>query len=133
MRINRTSITRLLFLGFLNISYKSSLITANRILHLYLKLIFILLILFLDETEREVKPVTSVRCPSPVLNTPWIPFQNYCYNFMIAKNIYMATTQDDVHSKCQKLSKYIIWSLYITLCSFRKISPEYVINISNYH
>lgn len=75
---------------------------------------------FLDETEREVKPVNSVRCPSPVLNTPWIQFQNCCYNFMITKNMYMETTQDDVHSRCQKLSKYIIRSLYITLYSFFK-------------
>ncbi|XP_045678245.1 lymphocyte antigen 75 isoform X2 [Phyllostomus hastatus] len=57
-----------------------------------------------NETEREVKPVSSVHCPSPVLNTPWIPFQNYCYNFMIAKNRFMPVTQDDVHSRCQKLN-----------------------------
>ncbi|XP_066202573.1 lymphocyte antigen 75 isoform X2 [Saccopteryx leptura] len=57
-----------------------------------------------NETEREVKPGHSVLCPSPVLNTPWIPFQNYCYNFMIAKNIYMAAARDDVHSRCQKLN-----------------------------
>ncbi|XP_036109661.1 lymphocyte antigen 75 isoform X3 [Molossus molossus] len=57
-----------------------------------------------DEIEREVNPVNSVRCPSPVLNTPWIPFQNYCYNFMIAKNRYTAVTQDDIHSRCQKLN-----------------------------
>uniref|UniRef100_A0A8C9DLR5 Lymphocyte antigen 75 n=1 Tax=Prolemur simus TaxID=1328070 RepID=A0A8C9DLR5_PROSS len=57
-----------------------------------------------NETEKEVKPVDSVKCPSPVLNTPWIPFQNCCYNFMITKNTHMATTQDEVHSKCQKLN-----------------------------
>ncbi|KAM5268276.1 lymphocyte antigen 75 isoform 3-T3 [Hipposideros larvatus] len=57
-----------------------------------------------NETEREVKPVTSVRCPSPVLNTPWIPFQNYCYNFMIAKNVYMTAAQNDVHSRCKNLN-----------------------------
>ncbi|XP_007455042.1 PREDICTED: lymphocyte antigen 75-like isoform X2 [Lipotes vexillifer] len=57
-----------------------------------------------NETEKEVKPVNSVRCPSPVLNTPWIPFQNSCYNFMITKNRYIVTTQDEVHSKCQTLN-----------------------------
>ncbi|XP_065736988.1 lymphocyte antigen 75 isoform X2 [Phocoena phocoena] len=57
-----------------------------------------------NETEKEVKPVTSVRCPSPVLNTPWIPFQNSCYNFMITKNRYIVTTRDEVHSKCQTLN-----------------------------
>ncbi|XP_036714400.1 lymphocyte antigen 75 isoform X2 [Balaenoptera musculus] len=57
-----------------------------------------------NETEKEVKPVNSVQCPSPVLNTPWIPFQNSCYNFMITKNRYIVTTQDEVHSKCQTLN-----------------------------
>ncbi|XP_003796020.1 lymphocyte antigen 75 isoform X1 [Otolemur garnettii] len=56
-----------------------------------------------NETEQEVRPVARVKCPSPVLNTPWIPFQNYCYNFMITNNRHMAMTQDEVHSKCQKL------------------------------
>ncbi|XP_057361522.1 lymphocyte antigen 75 isoform X1 [Manis pentadactyla] len=57
-----------------------------------------------NATENEVKAVNSVQCPSPVLNTPWIPFQNCCYNFMIAKNRYVAPTQDEAHSKCQKLN-----------------------------
>ncbi|KAG3274558.1 hypothetical protein H1C71_020147 [Ictidomys tridecemlineatus] len=57
-----------------------------------------------NDTEKEVKQVKSVKCPSPVLNTPWISFQNSCYNFMITKNRHMATTQDEVHSKCQKLN-----------------------------
>ncbi|XP_037704896.1 lymphocyte antigen 75 isoform X6 [Choloepus didactylus] len=57
-----------------------------------------------NETEKDIKPVDNVKCPSPVLNTPWIPFQNCCYNFMIAKNRPMAATHDEVHSKCQKLN-----------------------------
>nr|XP_058911335.1 lymphocyte antigen 75 isoform X2 [Kogia breviceps] len=57
-----------------------------------------------NDTETEVKPVNSVQCPSPVLNTPWIPFQNSCYNFMITKSRYIVTTQDEVHSKCQTLN-----------------------------
>ncbi|XP_062043209.1 lymphocyte antigen 75 isoform X1 [Lepus europaeus] len=57
-----------------------------------------------NETKKEVKPVNSVKCPSPALNTPWIPFQNCCYNFMITKNRHMAITQDEVHSKCQQLN-----------------------------
>nr|XP_020037336.1 lymphocyte antigen 75 [Castor canadensis] len=57
-----------------------------------------------NETEKEVNPVESVKCPSPILNTPWIPFQSSCYNFMITKNRHMATTQDEVHSRCQKLN-----------------------------
>ncbi|XP_059872709.1 CD302 antigen isoform X2 [Delphinus delphis] len=57
-----------------------------------------------NETEKEVKPVNSVRCPSPVLNTPWIPFENSCYNFMITKNRYIVTTRDEVHSQCQTLN-----------------------------
>ncbi|XP_014715295.1 lymphocyte antigen 75 isoform X3 [Equus asinus] len=57
-----------------------------------------------NETEKEVKPVSNVQCPSPVLNTPWIPFQNCCYNFMITKDRYTARTQDESHSKCQKLN-----------------------------
>ncbi|XP_057601089.1 lymphocyte antigen 75 [Hippopotamus amphibius kiboko] len=57
-----------------------------------------------NETEEGVKPVTSVQCPSPVLHTPWIPFQNSCYNFMIAKDRYMVTTQGEVHSECQTLN-----------------------------
>uniref|UniRef100_A0A8D1FMK7 Lymphocyte antigen 75 n=1 Tax=Sus scrofa TaxID=9823 RepID=A0A8D1FMK7_PIG len=57
-----------------------------------------------NDTEREVRPVDSVQCPSPVLNTPWIPFQNSCYNFMITKNRYVVTTQEEVHSKCQTLN-----------------------------
>uniref|UniRef100_A0A8C4N9M0 Lymphocyte antigen 75 n=1 Tax=Equus asinus asinus TaxID=83772 RepID=A0A8C4N9M0_EQUAS len=52
----------------------------------------------------KVKPVSNVQCPSPVLNTPWIPFQNCCYNFMITKDRYTARTQDESHSKCQKLN-----------------------------
>ncbi|XP_053452482.1 lymphocyte antigen 75 isoform X2 [Nycticebus coucang] len=56
-----------------------------------------------NETEQEVRPLASVKCPSPVLNTPWIPFQNCCYNFMITKNRHTAITQEEVHSKCQKL------------------------------
>lgn len=73
-----------------------------------MQLEFLPLILFLDETKKEVKPVDSVQCPSPVLNTPWIPFQNSCYNFLITENRYKVTTQDEVHSKCQTLSKYVI-------------------------
>ncbi|XP_072607791.1 lymphocyte antigen 75 isoform X2 [Vulpes vulpes] len=57
-----------------------------------------------NETDREIKPVGSVQCPSPVLSTPWIPFQNSCYNFVIAKTKYTATTPDEVHSECQKLN-----------------------------
>ncbi|XP_067597908.1 lymphocyte antigen 75 isoform X2 [Pseudorca crassidens] len=57
-----------------------------------------------NETEKEVKPVNSVRCPSPVLNTPWIPFENSCYNFMITKNRYIVTTRDEGHSQCQTLN-----------------------------
>ncbi|XP_077010081.1 lymphocyte antigen 75 isoform X1 [Tamandua tetradactyla] len=57
-----------------------------------------------NETEKDVKPVDSVKCPSPVLNTPWIPFQNCCYNFMIAKNRPMTVTQDEVYSGCEKLN-----------------------------
>nr|XP_031534326.1 lymphocyte antigen 75 isoform X1 [Vicugna pacos] len=57
-----------------------------------------------NETEKEVKPFDSVQCPSPVLNTPWIPFQNSCYNFMITKNRYIVTAPDEVHSKCQALN-----------------------------
>ncbi|XP_075385782.1 lymphocyte antigen 75 [Tenrec ecaudatus] len=57
-----------------------------------------------NETEKEIKPVENVKCPSPVLNTPWIPFQNSCYNFMIAKSRYLAKTQGEVHSQCQKLN-----------------------------
>ncbi|KAM6174259.1 lymphocyte antigen 75 isoform 1-T1 [Erethizon dorsatum] len=54
--------------------------------------------------ETEVKPVDRVKCPSPVLNTPWIPFQNSCYNFLLTKNRHTAMTQDEVHSKCQKMN-----------------------------
>ncbi|XP_006872105.1 PREDICTED: lymphocyte antigen 75 [Chrysochloris asiatica] len=57
-----------------------------------------------NETEKEIKPVKNVKCPSPVLNTPWIPFQNCCYNFMIAKSRHLADIQDEVHSQCQKLN-----------------------------
>ncbi|XP_016049907.1 lymphocyte antigen 75 isoform X1 [Erinaceus europaeus] len=57
-----------------------------------------------NKTEKAVKPIDSVQCPSPVLNTPWIPFQNSCYNFMITRNSYTAVTQDEVHSKCQELN-----------------------------
>ncbi|EPY86900.1 hypothetical protein CB1_000290014, partial [Camelus ferus] len=56
-----------------------------------------------NETEKEVKPFDSIQCPSPVLNTPWIPFQNSCYNFMITKSRYIVTAPDEVHSKCQTL------------------------------
>ncbi|KAM4859204.1 lymphocyte antigen 75 isoform 2-T2 [Thomomys bottae] len=57
-----------------------------------------------NETEKEVKPVSSVKCPSPVLNTPWIAFQNSCYIFMITKNRHKVATQDEVHSKCRELN-----------------------------
>ncbi|XP_049744742.1 lymphocyte antigen 75 isoform X2 [Elephas maximus indicus] len=57
-----------------------------------------------NETEKEIKLVENIKCPSPILNTPWIPFQNCCYNFMIAKNRHMPKTQDEVHSQCQKLN-----------------------------
>uniref|UniRef100_A0ABI7Z057 Lymphocyte antigen 75 n=1 Tax=Felis catus TaxID=9685 RepID=A0ABI7Z057_FELCA len=57
-----------------------------------------------NETEKEIKPVDSVQCPSPVLSTPWIPFQNSCYNFMVGKTKYHAVTPDEVHSKCQNLN-----------------------------
>ncbi|KAM7247234.1 hypothetical protein CapIbe_001187 [Capra ibex] len=57
-----------------------------------------------NETKKEVKPVDSFQCPSPVLSTPWIPFQNSCYNFLITENRYRVTTQDEVHSKCQTLN-----------------------------
>ncbi|KAM5280110.1 lymphocyte antigen 75 [Ctenodactylus gundi] len=57
-----------------------------------------------NETEKEVKPIDSVKCPSPVLNTPWIPFQNSCYNFMTTKNRHTITTLDEIHSRCQKLN-----------------------------
>lgn len=77
------------------------------------------LVFFLDETEKEVKAFDNVQCPSPVLFTPWIPFQNSCYNFIIAKTEYTAKP-DEVHSKCQKLSKYLMWPLYI--CSLKNRS-----------
>ncbi|XP_054979128.1 lymphocyte antigen 75 isoform X1 [Sorex araneus] len=57
-----------------------------------------------NETAKEVKPTYNIQCPSPVLNTPWIPFQNSCYNFLITKNRHTAKTQEEVHSKCQKLN-----------------------------
>ncbi|XP_008843960.1 lymphocyte antigen 75 isoform X1 [Nannospalax galili] len=57
-----------------------------------------------NETEKEVKPLESVKCPSPHLNTPWIPFQNSCYNFMITKDRHRTILQDEVHSRCQKLN-----------------------------
>ncbi|XP_030885758.1 secretory phospholipase A2 receptor [Leptonychotes weddellii] len=57
-----------------------------------------------NDTEKEVKALDNVQCPSPVLFTPWIPFQNSCYNFIIAKTEYMATPPDEVHSKCQKMN-----------------------------
>ncbi|XP_040827549.1 lymphocyte antigen 75 [Ochotona curzoniae] len=57
-----------------------------------------------NDTKKEIKPVANVECPSPVLSTPWIPFQNCCYNFMITKNRHMATTPEEAHSKCQQLS-----------------------------
>ncbi|XP_012583650.1 PREDICTED: lymphocyte antigen 75 [Condylura cristata] len=57
-----------------------------------------------NETEKVAKPVGNVQCPSPVLNTPWIPFQNCCYNFMIAKNRHAPVTKDEVHNQCQKLN-----------------------------
>nr|XP_012807954.2 lymphocyte antigen 75 [Jaculus jaculus] len=56
-----------------------------------------------NDTEKEVKPFDSVKCPSPVLNTPWIPFQNSCYNFMVTKSRHATTTQDELHSRCQRL------------------------------
>lgn len=78
------------------------------------------IVFFLDETDREIKPVGSVQCPSPVLSTPWIPFQNSCYNFVIAKTKYTATTPDEVHSECQKLSKSLMWPLDV--CSLKNKS-----------
>lgn len=87
-------------------------------------------VFFLDDTEKEVKALDNVQCPSPVLFTPWIPFQNSCYNFIIAKTEYTATPPDEVHSKCQKMSKYLMWPLCI--CSLKNKSHlRCVINISN--
>ncbi|KAM9033198.1 lymphocyte antigen 75 isoform X2 [Sarcophilus harrisii] len=56
-----------------------------------------------NESEKELKKVNTVKCPSPILNTPWIPFQNSCYNFMIAKNRFLALTNDEIQLKCQTL------------------------------
>ncbi|KAG8510443.1 Lymphocyte antigen 75, partial [Galemys pyrenaicus] len=57
-----------------------------------------------DETEKEAKPVGNIQCPSPILNTPWIPFQNSCYNFMIVKNRHAVITRDDIYNQCQELN-----------------------------
>ncbi|KAM6178871.1 lymphocyte antigen 75 [Rhynchocyon petersi] len=57
-----------------------------------------------NEMENELKPAENTKCPSPVLNTPWIPFQSSCYNFIIVKNRHLAKTQDEIHSQCQKLN-----------------------------
>lgn len=95
------------------------------------KIRILTIVIFLDETEKEIKPVDSVQCPSPVLSTPWIPFQNCCYNFMIGKTKYQVATPDEAHSKCQNLSKYLIWSLHLFIK--KQVSPECVINMFNQH
>ncbi|XP_051022070.1 lymphocyte antigen 75 isoform X2 [Acomys russatus] len=56
-----------------------------------------------NETAKEVKPSDGTKCPSPVQSTPWVPFQNSCYNFMITKNRHKTVTQKEVQSMCQKL------------------------------
>lgn len=56
-----------------------------------------------NETEEEVRPLDSAKCPSPVQSTPWIPFQNACYNFMITKNRHKTVTPEEVQSMCKQL------------------------------
>ncbi|XP_041487504.1 lymphocyte antigen 75 isoform X2 [Microtus oregoni] len=56
-----------------------------------------------NETEKEVKPFSSLKCPSTVQSTPWVPFQNSCYNFMITKNRHKTITPREVHATCQTL------------------------------
>ncbi|GAB1286358.1 Lymphocyte antigen 75 [Apodemus speciosus] len=55
------------------------------------------------ETEEEVRPLGSAKCPSPVQSTPWIPFQNSCYNFMVTKNRHKTVIPEEVQSMCEKL------------------------------
>ncbi|XP_039769071.1 lymphocyte antigen 75 [Ornithorhynchus anatinus] len=59
---------------------------------------------FPGKNEEKVKQVETVKCPHAVLNTPWIPFRNSCYSFMIAPNRYIEQTTAEMNIKCQKMN-----------------------------
>lgn len=92
---------------FLHVSHQSSLMAVKQ--NLTFTSVNSHHLLFLpDETEEEVRPLDSAKCPSPVQSTPWIPFQNACYNFMITKNRHKTVTPEEVQSMCKQLRKYAL-------------------------
>ncbi|XP_053263883.1 lymphocyte antigen 75 isoform X3 [Podarcis raffonei] len=45
-----------------------------------------------------------IKCPHKIKNTPWMPFRNSCYSFMIAKDRWKGLKSDEAHHLCRMMN-----------------------------
>ncbi|XP_054826085.1 lymphocyte antigen 75 [Eublepharis macularius] len=51
----------------------------------------------------ETETYGSIKCPHKVKNTPWIPFQNNCYAFVITKDRWKEMKSNEAHHLCKTM------------------------------
>ncbi|XP_067155243.1 lymphocyte antigen 75 isoform X1 [Apteryx mantelli] len=61
-------------------------------------------ICYLPEKKTKKEPVTQVKCPHKIKNTPWISFRNNCYTFTITKNRWRELKSQEAHHLCKKMN-----------------------------
>ncbi|XP_077176073.1 lymphocyte antigen 75 [Paroedura picta] len=53
---------------------------------------------------KETEVNSSIKCPHKVKNTPWIPFQNSCYAFIITKDRWKEMKSNEIHHLCKTMN-----------------------------
>uniref|UniRef100_A0A8B9S6C0 Lymphocyte antigen 75 n=1 Tax=Apteryx owenii TaxID=8824 RepID=A0A8B9S6C0_APTOW len=65
-------------------------------------------ICYLPEKKTKKEPVTQVKCPHKIKNTPWISFRNNCYTFTITKNRWRELKSQEAHHLCKKMKAFVL-------------------------